>query len=132
MLLGRRLRPGSEIDFEPPIEEFPAPGSLRVGAQWGGDTVATLTFLEAPEEQRQAVFDLQYSYRVVDERSVTVQERRLDVFVIELTSRNFGPDGEIVEQLSQQVWFAPFVGIVKTEADHYLVASNIFDAPRAP
>lgn len=122
--LRRQTRPGGSFTFEPPIRELPAEGELRVGAQWRGSTVATGVFPDAPAGQQRFTQSIDYVYTVVDRRPVTVADRVFDVFVIDRTARTFGEDGGVVDEVSQQVWFAPGVGKVRHENGWFLVATN--------
>lgn len=130
--LRRQTRPGGSFTFEPPIREFPAEGELRVGAQWTGSTVATGVFPEAPVGQRRFTQAIDYVYTVVDQRPVTVSGRVYEVFVIDRTARTFDEDGEIADEVSQQVWFAPAVGKVRHENGWFLVATNFEAGAPAP
>jgi hypothetical protein len=129
VFLRRQTRPGGTFTFDPPMQEMPAAGDLRVGAIWSGSTVARGNFPGAPVGQR--VFDqpLEYVFTVVDERPVTVGGRVYDVFVIDRTTRSFDPAGEIAEEYSQQIWFAPGVGKVRHENGWFLIETN-FEAGR--
>jgi hypothetical protein len=71
-------------------------------------------------------------YTVVDRRPVTVSDRVYDVFVIDRTARTFGEDGDVVEEVSQQVWFALGVGKVRHENGWFLVATNFEAGQPAP
>ena len=130
--LRRQTRPGGSFTFEPPIRELPAEAELRVGAQWTGTTVATGVFPEAPVGQRRFTQSIDYVYTVVDRRPVTVSGRVYDVFVIDRTARTFGEDGGVVDEVSQQVWFAPGVGKVRHENGWFLVATNFEAGQPAP
>ena len=130
--LRRQTRPGGSFTFEPPIRELPAEGELRVGAQWTGSTVATGVFPDAPVGQRRFTQSIDYVYTVVDRRPVTVSGRVYDVFVIDRTARAFGEDGDVVDEVSQQVWFAPGVGKVRHENGWFLVATNFEAGQPAP
>ena len=128
----RQTRPGGSFTFDPPIRELPAEADLRVGAQWTGSTVATGVFPNAPVGQRRFTQEIAYVYTVVDSRPVTVSGRVYDVFVIDRTARTFGEDGDIVDEVSQQVWFSPGVGKVRHENGWFLVATNFEAGQPAP
>ena len=68
---------------------------------------------------------------VVDQRTVTIPAGEVTVYVIDFVTRTFGADGEIVDELVQEVWFAPHVGEVRTENGYFLVETNFLDAPLA-
>lgn len=126
--LRRQVRPGGSFDFDPPIRELPAAGSLRVGAIWNGQTVASGDFPEAPVGKRRFSQTVDYVYTVVDQRMVSVADRSFEVFVIDRTTRAFDNQGAIGEELTQTLWFAPFVGKVRHENGWFLVATN-FELP---
>lgn len=127
--LAREERPGLEIEFDPPLRELPGEGELRTGLTWNGETTASVTFPEATEENRHATRELSYRTTVVDRRTVTVAAGEFEVFVLNFTSRQTDEDGEVVDELTQEFWYAPFVGEVRTENEFYLVDGNFLDAP---
>jgi hypothetical protein len=132
MYLTRLARLGGTIDYDPPQLLMPAQESLRVGAIWSGSTVVTANFPSASPGQRTQRLSIDYVYTVVDRRLVTVSDRVYDVFVIDRTARTFGEDGDVVEEVTQQVWFAPGVGKVRHENGWFLVATNFEAGQPAP
>lgn len=124
----REERPGTQITFDPPIQQFPEEGSLRVGLTWAGSTTAKLFFPDAsPESQRQEL-DVDYSYTVVDQRTVNPPAGEFEVFVINFVSRSLDDEGNIVDDFTQETWFAPFIGEVRTAEGYFLTASNVAEA----
>lgn len=132
VFLKREERPGTIITFDPPLKEFPAEGSLRVGSTWAGEGSAEIVFPDARPENRRELLQFRYRYTVVDRRSVTLVGGTFEVFVIDFLSRLESDDGELIEEVTQQAWFAPFVGEVRTEGGYVLVDSNALGAERAP
>lgn len=128
--LVREERPGTVITFDPPIQELPAPGRLRAGATWGGETVAALEFPEATEGNREAQREVSYRATVVDRRTVNVAAGEFDVFVIDYEWREVDESGDVVDDFVQQVWYAPYVGEVRTENGFFLLDANHLDHPR--
>lgn len=122
--LVRETRPGAVIDYDPPIQELPPEGTLRAGSSWGGTTTARLFFPEARPENQRAELRLDYRYSVVDRRAVNVGAGSFEVYVINLVAEQFGEDGERAEAVQQELWFAPFVGEVRTRTGYLLVDSN--------
>lgn len=131
VFLVREERLGTVFTFDPPLQEFPPQSQLRTGATWSGQTTVHLSADEG-NQQRDLPFD--YVYTVVDERTVTVPAGEFEVFVIDFTTRTFDEEGNIVDQLTQQTWFTPYVGEVRTRNGQVLVASNVIEAepPQAP
>ncbi|MDZ7707529.1 MAG: hypothetical protein U5J97_06470 [Trueperaceae bacterium] len=129
--LVREERPGTVITFDPPILEMVS-GPLRVGQNWTGATTATVLFPEATAENRTSTLALEWVTTVVDRRSVTVAAGTFDVFVLNFTSRTLDEDGVVLEELTQETWFSPYLGEVRTENGFFLVDSNLFGLPREP
>jgi hypothetical protein len=127
--LARLARLGGTIDYDPPQRLMPAEEALRVGAIWSGSTIAAANFPGAVPSQRSQRIAIDYVFTVVDERPVTVGARVYDVFVIDRTGRAFDESGAVVEEVSQQIWFAPNVGKVRHENGWFLVGTN-FEAGR--
>jgi hypothetical protein len=130
--LKRQTRPGATITFEPPIREYPAAGDLRPGATWRGETKAHGVFPTAVPDLRSQRWDVEYVYTVVDQRPVTVNGRRFEVFVIDRTVRQYDANGAVVEELSRTSWFAPRVGTVRHENGWFLVETNFGGGTRVP
>jgi len=130
----RQVRPGgvflhsevrlgiTTLSYDPPIQEYPPEGSLRVGALWSGATDVTLRLHDGSEPETQ---HLEYVYTVVDRRTVTVPAGTMEVFVINLTSRLFDDDGVQVEEQTFETWFSPFIGEVRLNTGHVLTQTNV-------
>ncbi len=125
----REIAPGTQITHEPPIQEYPASESLRVGMSWGGDTRSTILFTD---RNQTVAFDVNYVYTIVDRRKVRLQAGEFEVFVINLTGRRFDENGSIAEEFSHDVWFAPYFGEVRTREGYVLVSSNLLSSSSAP
>src|SRR5690554_2393956 len=125
----REERLGTTFSFDPPLQEYPPSSQLRVGANWAGNTTVQLS-ADNGRQQRTMVVD--YVYTVVDKRPVTTPAGQFDVFVIDFTSRTFDEEGNITDQLTQQTWFSPYVGEVRTRNGHLLVGSNVISSDTAP
>jgi hypothetical protein len=128
--LVREERPGTIIRFDPPIKEIPT-GPLRVGQTWSGRTTASLRFPEAEPENRTSSLEVDWVTTVVDRREVTVAAGTFEVFVLNFTSRTTDAEGTVVDELTQETWFAPYLGEVRTENGFFLVDSNLLGLPRA-
>lgn len=110
------------LRYDPPLQEFPPAGTLRVGAQWSGETTVHLTLTgDADTEQRRVA----YVYTVVDERTVSVPVGEIQVYVIDLTTRLIGEDGTVVDEESLQTWYTPYLGEVRLRTGHVLVETNV-------
>lgn len=121
VFIPREEGPGYVTTTSPPVQEWPAAQSLALGSSWGGETTATVTFTDAQETRR---FGLEYRYEVVDVRTVTVAAGTFEVFVVAFESRSLTPGGGVQETLRQELWFAPFVGEVRTDSGLFLVTTN--------
>jgi hypothetical protein len=125
VFLLREERLGTTFTFDPPLQEYPAEGQLRVGATWSGTSTVRLS---ADAGKQQHAFRFDYVYTVVDRRTVTLPAGEFDVFVIDFTTRTFDDGGNVMEELTQQTWFAPYVGEVRTRTGQVLVGSNVIGA----
>ncbi len=125
VFLLREERLGTTFTFNPPLQEYPPASQLRVGANWSGNTTVQLS---ADNGRQQRTMEVDYVYTVVDRRPVTTPAGEFDVFVIDFTSRTFDEEGNITDQLTQQTWFSPYVGEVRTRNGHLLVSSNVIDS----
>ncbi len=117
-----RSVPGAQTTFDPPILEFPA--SLRRGATWSGQTTATTFFPAANPEQRYETQRIRYSYTVVDRRPVRVPAGSFDVYVINLVTDQLAADGSVISSLTQELWYSPYVGEIRSVGGYYLVGLN--------
>jgi hypothetical protein len=132
VFLLRELRPGVEINYNPPLQEMPAEGSLRVGETWGGETTVNIYFPEAkrPEDQN-LTRTFSYTYTVVDERKgLNTPAGDFDAFVIDFVARTYDTEGNEVPcsgtgECKQTVFFTPNVGEIRTENGYFLVATNV-------
>jgi hypothetical protein len=124
VFLLRTVKPGTIIDFQPAVQEFPSGASLRVGASWGGETTARVVYPDARPEHREAALDIRYRYTVVDRRTAQVPAGVFEVFVIDFQSVTVDTSGNELEELTQTIWFTPYVGEVRTENGFFLVETN--------
>lgn len=121
--------PGYILTYDPPLQELPAAGALRVGQSWQGSTRATLRYTETSVRDPIVNFEVQYRYDVVDRRVVSVEAGRFEVFVINLEGEQRDDDGAVRQRLQQQSWFTPYVGEVLTADEFTLVATNFQTEP---
>ena len=54
------------------------------------------------------------------------------MFVVSFESRSYGETGETQEVLRQELWFAPFIGEVKTDTGLFLLQTNLLSDEAAP
>lgn len=120
----REERPGTIITFDPPLKRFPAEETLRVGTSWSGETTANLFFPEAKTDSQRTAISLEYVSTVVDKRTVNAPAGDFEVFVINFVSRTYDEEGNELESFTQEYWFSPFVGEVRTKEGYFLVAAN--------
>lgn len=122
--LHARSVPGAETTFDPPVREFPAPAELRRGANWSGTTVATTFFPAAQPENRLETRTIRYSYTVVDRRSVRVPAGTFDVYVLNLVTSELDEDSRPTGTMTQELWYSPYVGEVRTVGGYFLTGLN--------
>lgn len=115
----REEYPSHTVTYDPPLREYPRHDALALGARWSGQTTATLRF---PQRDLVEQVDVQYTYTVVDKRLVSVNNAQVEVFVITLEATD--PTNPHTE-LNQELWFAPYLGLVRTPEGLYLVDTNL-------
>jgi hypothetical protein len=131
VFLLRELRPGQEINYDPPLQEMPPEDSLRVGSTWGGDSTVTVHFPDAkrPEDQN-ITRKFNYTYTVVDERNVNLAAGDFDALVIDFVARTYDEEGNEVPcsgtgECKQTTFFTPNFGEIRTENGYFLVQTNV-------
>ena len=128
----REVRPGTQLTFDPPLQELPAQDALRLGARWGGESTASIYYPDAPPENQRETLRFTYTYSVVDRRQVRVEAGTFNVFVINLESQLSAGDADARgDTVRQEIWYAPFVGEVRTELGFVMVDAN-FRLAQAP
>lgn len=123
LLLGF-TKPGVLVNLEPAWRELPATGELRVGAAWEGQTRVTVMDTVKDKVVREGT--LNYRYDIQDRRQVTTPTGSYDVFVI--TRRVTDDIGGLFPAV-QQMYFAPFIGEVRTYEDLLLTGQNYSRTP---
>lgn len=111
-------KPGLTATLEPPMLELPPQNSWRLGLQWEGQSKVTITD-DAGKVQVKGL--VQYKYNVQDQRTVTTPGGNFNVWVL---TRQMTDDIGGVFPKTQQVWFAPYVGEVRTADGLLLTAKN--------
>ena len=129
VFIPRETGPGYVTTITPAIREWPRERTLKVGSSWGGEATATINFTDAGKREK---VRLEYRYEVVDKRPVTTPAGTFEVFVVSFESRSYGESGETQEVLRQEVWFAPFIGEVKTDTGLFLLQTNLLPEDAAP
>lgn len=119
-----RVVPGAQTTFDPAIMEFPPAAQLVRGASWGGRTTATTFFPAAQPEFQTESQQIRYSYTVVDRRQVRVPAGSFDVYVINLVTEQLNEAGRVSNSLTQEIWYSPYVGEVRTVGGYYLTGLN--------
>ena len=91
----------------------------------GKSTTANLFFPTAQPGSQESKLDLDYVFTVVDERTVTSPAGSFDVFVINFVTQMLDEESLQAEELTQEIWFSPYIGEVKTEQGYFLVETNV-------
>lgn len=122
--LSREERPGTSIDYDPPVRVYPS-GTLELGQRWSGTTTATITYPQAPAARRTETMSMDYVYTVIDERKVTTPLGTYDALIINLTATQRTPGAHApASHVSNEVWFVPFKGELRTSTGLFLTNSN--------
>lgn len=116
-LLGLR-KPGVNVRLDPPWLEYPAEGAWKVGLTWQGASNVTLS---GDDGRVQAQGTLNYSYTVQEKRRQDTPAGTFDVWVV---TRQVSDTVGGLFPATQQLWFTPFVGEVRTPEGLLLVGRN--------
>jgi hypothetical protein len=127
--LGQENKLGTIINFDPPMQEWPAENTLRVGKTWDGDTSVDVQATGSGNSKESKKLSVHYVYTVVDKRQVTLAAGTFQVFVVSLTTRTMDANANVTSHLTQQFWFTPYIGIIRDENGNVLIASNVLKAP---
>lgn len=117
ILLYGFTKPGLTVSLTPPWREAPAASAWKVGLMWQGQSQVSVIADGKVVQQGSA----RYSYTVTDQRSVTVNGQSYRVWVV---NRQISDDLGGLFPPSQESWFAPFVGDVRTPEGLLLVGKN--------
>ncbi|MFC6617676.1 hypothetical protein [Deinococcus radiophilus] len=112
-------KPGVLVNLEPAWQELPPSGQLRVGAAWQGSTQVTV--MDSARNTVVGQGTLQYRYDVQDRRQITTPAGQYDVFVV---TRRVTDDLGGLFPAVQQMYFAPYIGEVRTYEDLLLAGQN--------
>ncbi|GGR90815.1 hypothetical protein [Deinococcus sedimenti] len=121
-LLGLR-KPGVTVRLQPAWLEYPATEAWRVGLTWTGQSQVTLV---GDDGTVKGTGTLTYSYLVQERRTVRTPGGRFDVWVV---TRQISDTVGGLFPATQQLWFTPFVGEVRTPEGLLLTERNF--APRS-
>lgn len=125
----REVGPGYLLRLNPPIRELPAASNMRVGYAWQGSTRSEVTFTDTSSANRQQVFETDYTYSIVDKRTVQLASKQFEVYVINLESKLTREDGT-VDNLSKEIWYMPYYGEIRNSFEQYLVGGTILEQKR--
>lgn len=116
-LLGLR-KPGVTVALNPAWQEYPAENAWKVGLVWQGKSAVTVA---SDDGQVKARGTLNYRYEVQDRRQVTTRAGTFSVWVV---TRQMSDDVGGLFPATQQLWFTPFVGEVRTPEGLLLTGRN--------
>lgn len=111
-------KPGVTVALDPAWQEAPAESAWRVGLSWEGSSNVTVLD-DAGKVQAQGV--LKYRYDVQDYRQVKVPTGTYNVWVV---TRQISDDLGGLFPATQQYWFAPFIGDIRTPENLLLTGKN--------
>jgi hypothetical protein len=116
-LLGFR-KPGLSVRLDPPWQEAPAETAWKIGLAWQGESNITV---QSDDGKTNVSGKVNYNYRVLDQRSVNIGGQTYKVWVI---NRQITDTVGGLFPASQEQWFAPFVGDVRTPEGLLLIGRN--------
>ncbi|GGJ64842.1 hypothetical protein GCM10008939_05880 [Deinococcus aquiradiocola] len=116
-LLGFR-KPGLSVRLDPPWQELPPVDAWRVGLAWSGESNIAV---QSDDGLTNTSGKVNYSYRVLDQRDVTIRGRSYRVWVV---NRQITDTVGGLFPRSQEEWFTPYVGDVRTPEGLLLTDRN--------
>ncbi len=116
-LLGLR-KPGVNVRLDPPWLEYPAESAWKVGLTWQG--VSNIA-ISGDDGKVQAQGTLNYSYTVQEQRQQDTPAGKFEVWVV---TRQVSDTVGGLFPATQQLWFTPYVGEVRTPEGLLLVGRN--------
>ncbi len=116
-LLGFR-KPGLSVRLDPPWQEALAEGAWKVGLAWQGESNITV---QSDDGRTNVSGKVNYSYRVLDQRSVSIGSQSYRVWVV---NRQITDTVGGLFPASQEQWFVPYVGDVRTPEGLLLTGRN--------
>jgi hypothetical protein len=111
----KEVTPSYTARYNPPLQELPS--RLRVGQTWNGDSRVTFSFPDGTSRQ----VDVSYRYDVLETRTVTINGRAYDAYVVQL--QGFDAEGAPVD--THQRWYVPHLGDIKTQDAYFLTEHNL-------
>lgn len=116
-LLGFR-KPGLSVRLDPPWQEALAEGAWKVGLAWQGESNITV---QSDDGRTNVSGKVKYSYRVLDQRSVSIGTQSYRVWVV---NRQITDTVGGLFPASQEQWFMPYVGDIRTPEGLLLTGRN--------
>lgn len=116
-LLGFR-KPGLSVRLDPPWQEALAEGAWTVGLAWQGESNITV---QSDDGRTNVSGKVKYSYRVLDQRSVSIGTQIYRVWVV---NRQITDTVGGLFPASQEQWFMPYVGDIRTPEGLLLTGRN--------
>ncbi|AAF11048.1 MULTISPECIES: hypothetical protein [Deinococcus] len=111
-------KPGVTVSLNPAWQEYPSETAWKVGLVWQGQSAITVA---SDEGKVQAQGTLNYRYEVQDRRQVKTQAGTFDVWVV---TRQISDDVGGLFPATEQLWFTPYVGEVRTPEGLLLTSRN--------
>jgi hypothetical protein len=116
-LLGFR-KPGLSVRLDPPWQEALSEGAWKIGLAWKGESNIAV---QSDDGKTNVSGKVNYSYRVLDQRSVSIGGQNYRVWVV---NRQITDTVGGLFPASQEEWFMPYVGDVRTPEGLLLTGRN--------
>lgn len=119
-------KPGVTITLDPPWQEYPATKAWKVGLTWQGNSKIKVL---GDDHKVHGEGTLNYRYDVQDQRKVKTPAGEFSVYVI---TRQIKDDVGGLFPSTQQLWFTPYIGEVKTPEGLLLTGRNFMRKETQP
>jgi hypothetical protein len=116
-LLGFR-KPGLSVRLDPPWQEAFSEDAWKIGLAWKGESNIAV---QSDDGKTNVSGKVNYSYRVLDQRSVSIGGQNYRVWVV---NRQITDTVGGLFPASQEEWFMPYVGDVRTPEGLLLTGRN--------
>jgi hypothetical protein len=116
-LAGYSIAATGDVTFNPPIQEYPAPNELKIGASWGGET--TVTEPSTTDATKTRTYKISYTYTVLAQQQFRVADKVYPTLRIA-----FEVVASPTERTTQTIHFVPNIGEVRTREGLLLLGKN--------
>lgn len=113
------------FQYAPALELYPPKWSLHEGASWGGQTTVTERLQVGSKDEVDIPWHVNYKVKVVDRQNVKAGSNVFDAFKLQYQEDWTTEHDIAAKHTVTDVWFAPFVGEVRTQDGYVLMNTTV-------